>query len=1257
MAVRTVTVRLRADISQYTRNMRTAARDTSQLAGIGAAASTALVAGFAVAVASAAKFDKAMSNVRAVSGASAADMTKLRDAALDAGRTTAFSAYEAADAEAELARAGVSTSDIIGGALKGSLSLAAAGQVDLSESAIIAAQAMNTFGLKGKDVSHVADLLAAGANKSAADVHGLGMSMRMGGLLAHQTGLSIEETVGALSAFADHALIGSDAGTSLKVMLQRLVPQSQEAQGMMDRLGFTAYDSSGKFVGLAEMAKRLKASFGNLTPEARNAAFATIFGADAVRSATILYELGAGGVNQYIKAVNDQGAASRMAGIQMDNLIGDLHKLRGAIEVALIQGGSAANGTLRTMTQWVTALVNAYNDLPPGVQKAVTVFGGLAGTAGLVAASMLLMLPRIAAVRAELTRMGVTAAATRGALMTLSKVSVVLGVLAAVGYGMNKLDEQFRAAPPNVTKLTNSLVDLALRGKASGEAAKVLGRDLGSFGDAVGRIAHPGVLDRIGDTLYEIAHFGFGDDAKLQEARDKIKGIDEALASLVQSGSPDVASRAFNRLAAEAEKSGTSTEKLRSILPQYSEALAGADTQQKLTAEGQKKLGDSAGMTTDELKDQRTAAEKLTDALKTLNGVNIDAAEKEISFRQSLADLTSAVKDNGHSLDVTSEKGRKVKSAFLDAASAAMEHAQSVADQKQSVEAGNAVLEKDISALKRTMRAAGFSEDAIRKLTSAYAQLPASKQTKVGAPGANKAKGEVDRLRREVGGLQPGKTITIKAPTGEAIRALKAAGYNVKILKGKRLQVTAPTGLAVANAKALRYALSLLRNKYITVTTHYRITGSRTIPKGTYYGSTAGRSADGNIYKGRRFANGGMERHVAEIAQPTFRMWAEPETGGEAYIPLAASKRVRSRAIAEETVRRLGGDPSDIEWYARGGVRHRKRVAPQSVINARRELPGDFGDFSRSLTKSAGEIRSASRALATDLKKLGNAGWRLAGQVDRTSRRLQDMADRRDKIVEQIKQAKTYAGEQRGTAQELLGSRASTAHDVVGLLIGMEQQQAKASTFRRQVAGLGKRGLHKDLLRQMIEEGPGGNLSRILEGATATDIARLNKVARSGAKVASAYGNTMADVLYDSGRQAGKGFLAGLQAQEKALQHQMDRLGAALVRAIKRRLRIHSPSQVMRDQIGKQVGAGMVAGMDRMLPAVTSAAGRMSASALTANWGGAAHHSAHPHSGGPMEVTGTLVLDSGELMGAFRGVLDQRDRQLVGVLRPGRKGA
>ncbi|MBZ6211627.1 hypothetical protein KVH31_34595 [Streptomyces olivaceus] len=172
-----------------------------------------------------------------------------------------------------------------------------------------------------------------------------------------------------------------------------------------------------------------------------------------------------------------------------------------------------------------------------------------------------------------------------------------------------------------------------------------------------------------------------------------------------------------------------------------------------------------------------------------------------------------------------------------------------------------------------------------------------------------------------------GKTITMKAPTAEARKQLEALGYKIKSTKGKNVVISVPTGTQRSNVSSLAGAIANLRNKSVTVTytTVYRIQGKPGgPPSGTYYGSTAGRSADGNIYGGarvQRFADGGTrENHVAQIAQPTYRMWAEPETGGEAYIPFAASKRPRSRAIAEETVRRLGGDPASIDWYASGGV-------------------------------------------------------------------------------------------------------------------------------------------------------------------------------------------------------------------------------------------------------------------------------------------------------------------------------------------------
>jgi TP901 family phage tail tape measure protein len=109
---------------------------------------------------------------------------------------------------------------------------------------------MTQFSLNGSQLPHVADLLAAGAGKAMGSVEDMGQALNQAGLLASSTGISIEETTGALAAFASAGLIGSDAGTSFKTMLQQLQNPSKESAELMAELGINAYDAQGNFVGL-----------------------------------------------------------------------------------------------------------------------------------------------------------------------------------------------------------------------------------------------------------------------------------------------------------------------------------------------------------------------------------------------------------------------------------------------------------------------------------------------------------------------------------------------------------------------------------------------------------------------------------------------------------------------------------------------------------------------------------------------------------------------------------------------------------------------------------------------------------------------------------------------------------------------------------------------------------------------------------------------------------------------------------------------
>lgn len=357
----------------------------SALIASGMTAAGLAVAAFGVAaVKMAADFDQQMSTVQANTGATSAQMNQLRAAAIEAGASTVYSATDSADAINDLGKAGLSTADILSGGLSGALNLAASDGMQVGEAAELMSTTLKQFNLEGSDAGKVADALAAGAGKAVGSAHDLGFALNQAGLMANSMGVSMTETVGTLSAFANAGMIGSDAGTSLKTMLQRLSNPTKEAQAQMDELGISAYDASGQFVGLENFAGQLKTSLGGLTQEQRNAALSVIFGSDAVRAANVLYSEGSEGIAGWTKAVSESGYAAEQAAAKNNNLKGDLENLSGSMESLMISVGEGAQGPLRKMVQGLDTLVDAFAGLPSGVQQTLVVMASLAGVFGAV---------------------------------------------------------------------------------------------------------------------------------------------------------------------------------------------------------------------------------------------------------------------------------------------------------------------------------------------------------------------------------------------------------------------------------------------------------------------------------------------------------------------------------------------------------------------------------------------------------------------------------------------------------------------------------------------------------------------------------------------------------------------------------------------------------------------------------------------------------------------------------------------------------
>lgn len=318
------------------------------------------------AITKSADFEARMSSIKAVTGSSADVMRQFHDAAIKAGADTAFSATEAADAIEELAKAGVSTKDILSGGLTGALNLATAGELDLKEAAEIASTALNAFKRDNLSVADAADQLAGAANASATDVHELKYGLSMVAPVAAGLGLTFKDTTNALAVFAQNGLKGSDAGTSLKTMLMNLQPQTKKQYNAMRDLGIVTEDGANKFFtaegkikSFAEISQVLKDSLGGLTEQQQQAALKTLFGTDAVRAATIAMNEGADGANK-MQAEISKVTAAQVAAEKLNNLKGAVEGLSGSFETLQIKLGESVLPLFTTIVKYVDKLVDKF---------------------------------------------------------------------------------------------------------------------------------------------------------------------------------------------------------------------------------------------------------------------------------------------------------------------------------------------------------------------------------------------------------------------------------------------------------------------------------------------------------------------------------------------------------------------------------------------------------------------------------------------------------------------------------------------------------------------------------------------------------------------------------------------------------------------------------------------------------------------------------------------------------------------------------
>jgi phage-related protein len=263
-------------------------------------------------------------------------------------------------------------------------------------------------------------------------------------------------------------------------------------------------------------------------------------------------------------------------------------------------------------------------------------------------------------------------------------------------------------------------------------------------------------------------------------------------------------------------------------------------------------------------------------------------------------------------------------------------------------------------------------------------------------------------------------------------------------------------------------------------------------------------------------------------------------------------------------------------------------------------LTGTENDIKQAAEQVIGKIRDAFKGKNSRLDD------QLITQVQRTQKQLVKLAQQREAIAAKIKQANELAASvtQNALSAFSLQNLARQGGGVQGLTDGIESAITKIQKFNSQINSLAKRGLRRDLLSQIIGLGPeqGADLANTLASATSAQLEDLNEAQKQLAAASKKLGRDSADNLFDAGKQASKGFLAGLKEQQDDVEDLMLTLARSMARSIRAALGIKSPSKVFRD-IGRYTMDGLAVGVDDRLNSVRrSVLG--AASAITDPFGG-----------------------------------------------------
>ncbi|MEU3340684.1 phage tail protein [Streptomyces sp. NPDC006668] len=866
-----------------------------------------------------------------------------------------------------------------------------------------------------------------------------------------------------------------------------------------------------------------------------------------------------------------------------------LHNVSDAV-MNIMRAASEAGPGMLTLVNAMAKLVAA---LPPGVVASLLQVSAAIKAIGLARSGIDAVSGPIGTLRTRLTGLLTTArtaggglAGLRAAFASLStgaKLGIAAAGVTALALALHELSDN--KAPVAVDALSTSLDTLVTTGKVTG----ALKSNFDEMSASIAMMSKSASDNKFLKLTSDMGTWlGLASGPSISDATKDLDAWDKVMAQNVASGKPQMAAAQFDILRRAWLAGGGDLKLLNQKTNDYHDALANQAFEQQMAAQSMGAFGTQALAVQKKLDAQKQAVQGLQQSILALNDTNRNAMDAESAYQQSIDDATAAIKNHQNALSFSngelnlgSQKAREAYGALSQLAANAE------------------------AAATATFQQSGSQEKANKVLIDAHAQLVRVAQ------GMGLSAAQANRLADRLDNINDPK-IRVTLYTQQAMSDLAAAKRRVDAFpKSTRTKANFAYQQALSDLQFWQRQVDRLHGKTVQV----RINGVMTGVNASQYYS-----------QGPHKARGGW---ISGPGTPTSDSVPVMASDEEFIVNAASAKRHAAllEAINNNTLPTFarGGriKLTSAEKDARGqlsgsfGISAFGRMAGYQRTGFERELavPADINALVSSLNQFRGEIKAAFR---------GRTESSLLRQLDKAGRSLINYDKQLTKVTSSLASAKTKLDDLKSSAAQLKASVASSIMQNVSVvtqapqegfaltsqdvLNSMSAQLSKTLYFSSQLQTLKKRGLSGDLLEQLANAGvdQGGATVAALAGASDAQLKSLNSMQAQLKKSANAAGSAVSDSMYGAGIRAAEGLVKGLERKQKSIEAAMLRIAKSMEKAIRKALKIKSPSQVMAE-VGDYTALGLAHGIQRSSKHAVIAARGMAMSV--------AHGAAH--AGGP----------------------------------------